>query len=47
MIVTPDKPERDSRLSFSTLAAIPAIKVCAQRSLWSAADAAGFFSFAF
>ncbi len=43
---SPHKPERDLRRSFSTLAPIPAMKVCAQRSLWSAA-AAGFPSFAF
>jgi hypothetical protein len=45
VLSSPHKPERDLRQSFSTSAAIPAMKVCAQRSLWSAA--ASFPSFAF
>jgi hypothetical protein len=44
---SPHEPERDLRRSFSTSAAIPAIKVCAQRSLRSATAAVGFPSFGF
>jgi hypothetical protein len=45
--LSPHKPERDSRQSFSTSAAIPAMKVCAQRSLLCAVAAACFASFTF
>jgi hypothetical protein len=46
--LSPDEPERVSRRSFSTSAAISAMRTCAQRSLRSAAAAAaGFASFAF
>jgi hypothetical protein len=44
---SPHEPERGFRRSFSTSAAISAMKVCAQGRLWSAAAAAGFLSFGF
>ncbi len=45
--LSPPKPERVSWRSFSTSAAISAMRACAKRNLRSAASAAGFPSFTF